>query len=97
MGKRRRKGWMCTMNFCLRQLGTLKFWETLLDSFGNLGPFLFVQFFADNCLYNIDNFVYNTTIDFIIWQYFFIERGRFLHENHGSTSRSDLRAAARAF
>jgi hypothetical protein len=31
-------------------------------------PFLFVQFFADNCLYNIDNFVYNTTIDFIIWQ-----------------------------
>ena len=38
MGKRRRKGWMCTMNFCLRQLGTLKFWETLLDSFGNLGP-----------------------------------------------------------
>ena len=38
MGKRRRKGWMCTMNFCLRQLGTLEFWETLLDSFGNLGP-----------------------------------------------------------
>ena len=29
---------MCTMNFCLRQLGTLEFWETLLDSFGNLGP-----------------------------------------------------------
>jgi hypothetical protein len=26
------------MNFCLRQLGTLEFWETLLDSFGNLGP-----------------------------------------------------------
>lgn len=51
-----------------------------------------MQFFADNCLYNIDNFVYNTTIDFIIWQYFFIERGRFLHENHGSTSRSDFRA-----
>ena len=38
MGKRRRKGWMCTMNFWLRQLGTLEFWETLLDSFGNLGP-----------------------------------------------------------
>ena len=38
MGKRRRKGWMCTINFCLRQLGTLEFWETLLDSFGNLGP-----------------------------------------------------------
>lgn len=38
MGKRRRKGWMCTMNFCLRQLGTLEFWETLLDSFSNLGP-----------------------------------------------------------
>ena len=38
MGKRRRKGWMCTMNFCLRQLGTLEFWETLLVSFGNLGP-----------------------------------------------------------
>lgn len=29
---------MCTMNFWLRQLGTLEFWETLLDSFGNLGP-----------------------------------------------------------
>lgn len=38
MGKRRRKGWMCTMNFWLSQLGTLEFWETLLDSFGNLGP-----------------------------------------------------------
>ena len=38
MGKRRRKGWMCTMNFWLRQLGTLEFWETLLDSFGSLGP-----------------------------------------------------------
>ena len=40
-------------------------------------PFLFVQLFADNCLYIIDNFVYNITIDFIIWQHFFIERGRF--------------------
>lgn len=26
------------MNFWLYQLGTLEFWETLLDSFGNLGP-----------------------------------------------------------
>lgn len=29
---------MFTMNFWLHQLGTLEFWETLLDSFGNLGP-----------------------------------------------------------
>ena len=69
--------------------------ETVCDHEPN--PLSFCAIFADNCLYNIDNFVYNTTIDFIIWQYFFIERGRFLHENHGSTSRSDLRAAARAF
>lgn len=26
------------MNVWLRQLGTLGFWEALLDSFGNLGP-----------------------------------------------------------
>ena len=50
MGKRRRKGWMCTMNFCLRQLGTLEFWETLLDSFGNLGPIAPIpQVKGDNC------------------------------------------------
>lgn len=36
-GAGRRDG-IRTMNVWLRQLGTLEFWEALLDSFGDLGP-----------------------------------------------------------
>lgn len=36
-GAGRRDG-IHTMNVWLRQLGTLEFWEALLDSFGDLGP-----------------------------------------------------------
>ena len=36
-GAGRRDG-IRTMNIWLRQLGTLEFWEALLDSFGDLGP-----------------------------------------------------------
>lgn len=37
-GKAQAEGMDVHNELCLRQLGTLKFWETLLDSFGNLGP-----------------------------------------------------------
>ena len=70
MGKRRRKGWMCTMNFCLRQLGTLKFWETLLDSFGNLGPIAPIMLaMVESCfLYSWAGVALGGSIMFLLWR-----------------------------